>query len=526
MKKSIVYLLIGIVIIITIFSLINRNSQDYQLYEVKSDNITKEILETGAVTKGEALNLSFPFAGTIEKINVSEGQLIEEGQVLIELDKTDLLAQRNQAQQKLASALAELELLKKGGRDEAVKTAENKIENTLASLQSAERALEQAEETAQNALDQAYSPVFSSINESYILTKSIIDGLEEIRDEYFVGIYFSETYQARNSIMEIKSNYQILKDLVNDFEKNDESLLTAEKAYANIEKEIENIILVIESDKYKDRISQADEEIIWDYKDEANSMLLQLTSLKNNIASVKNQNNANIIAAESQKITAQTNYTAAVDNLENVKLGGTSLEVESVEALVESAREDVNLIQRQIERSTLTAPSQSRVSLIHTQEKERIAAFSPVIVLIPEKDFQIKADVYERDVVKIQTGNSVVIEFIAFPKQEFKGEIISINPIGKIKDNVVYYEIIVDLKTMPDNLMVEMTADLIIQVEQKQDVLVFPQQAVIREAGKTFVRVFENRQIIKREIETGISDFAGNIEALKGLEPGEIIILD
>ncbi len=274
------------------------------------------------------------------------------------------------------------------------------------------------------------------------------------------------------------------------------------------------------------RFLQADKDILWDNKTKANNMLSNLTSLKNTIISVKNQNKNNLLLIEAQKNNAQANYTAALDNLENIKLGGTSLELKAAESRVELARQDINLIEQQIKRAFLTAPSQARVSLIQTREQERITAFSPVLTLIPEQDFQVKADVYEGDIVKIKTGNKTIVEFIAFPNQEFGGEIISVNPIGKLKDNVVYYEIIVGLENVPENLMVEMTADLIIQTEKKENVLIVPQEAVIREGGKTFVKVWQNRQIIEREVKTGISDFSGKVEIIQGLELGETIILD
>ncbi|MDD5606502.1 MAG: HlyD family efflux transporter periplasmic adaptor subunit [Candidatus Pacebacteria bacterium] len=531
MKKTIIYILIGLIIVITFITLINRNSKDQKLYEVKAGNIIKEVLETGAVSKGEPLYLSFLTGGTIKTIDVSEGELVKKGQILASLDKSDLLIQKNQAQERLSIALTELELLKPGTKEQDIQTTQNKVNNALESLRLAEQSLEQTELSAELSLNQTYSSVFSLINESYILAKSIYNDLEQIRDDYFSDFYFSETQQARTSIGQIFNDYEKIKDLVtissiSSNKEKDQSLLITEQSFSNIEKEIENIINISESDYYKYRFSTADKNVLWNDKTQANTMLFQITSLINNINSVKEQNKANITLAKSQKVTAQANYDTILDSLKRLQTGGISLELEAAQAKVESARQDINLLEQQIERAVLIASSEARVSVINFRQGERVSPYSPVLVLIPEQDFQIKADIYEGDIVKIQIGNPVKVEFIAFPKQEFKGQIVSVNPIGKLKDNIVYYEIIVSLEEIPDNLMVEMTADLIIQAEQKENVLIIPQQGVIKEAGKTFVKVLEKNTVTEKEIKTGITDFLGNIEVIEGLKLGEIIVLD
>ncbi len=525
MKKKLIIAIIIILLLIVVGYLFFKDGEEEQeLIEVKRGDITREIFESGVLKMGEEIALGTRSGGEIEKIYVEKGQKVEKGETLALLEREDLSIEKRRAEQNLRSAQADLKILKETGREQDIQIAQNKLESVETSLELAKEALEQSKSTAQAALRDAYAPAFSLINKSYITAKGIYDDLKEIRDEYFVRFYFSETYKARNSINVVKRNYDLLKELVDEFDEK-ESLPEAEKAYEIIEREVENIIDVADSTFYKNRFTSEDKEILWDAKTDANEMLSEITSLINSIDSVKKQNESNINTAKSQEETARANYISARDSLERLKSGVRDLEVESAEANVESLKETINLIDQQIRRSVIIAPEKGKIADIHAKEKEIIRAGEPLFSFISEGVAKIEVDIYEGEVGFLNVEDIALVELAAFAGEIFEGVITSINIADKVIDGVVYYETIILLKDVPERARHGMTADITIETVQKEDTLIISELAVERKEGKNWVMVSKDNQLVPREIKTGARGDRRQIEVIFGLEEGELIKL-
>jgi HlyD family secretion protein len=164
------------------------------------------------------------------------------------------------------------------------------------------------------------------------------------------------------------------------------------------------------------------------------------------------------------------------------------------------------------------------VSVVHLKEKEMAVTGSPAFSIIPEKEFQIEVFVYEGDVPEVSIGNNVEISLVAFPDEEFQGEVISINSIGEIIDGVVYYKTIVSLDDYPEKTMVNMTADVIILTAKKEGVLNIPERVTFVEDGKRYVNVITNGDTEKREVEVGMKGEGRVFEVLSGLNEGEKVL--
>ena len=145
------------------------------------------------------------------------------------------------------------------------------------------------------------------------------------------------------------------------------------------------------------------------------------------------------------------------------------------------------------------------------------------INLLSTDPFEIKVAVYEQDIVNVKVGNDVKIDLVAFPKNAFLGKVLSIDPAETIIDNVVYYEITIDFPDQPEGIRSGMTADITIETNKKDNVLMVPKNVVQNLGGKDLVQVVKNGKIENREIITGLE---GNeyYEVLSGLSDGDTII--
>ncbi|GAI56771.1 unnamed protein product, partial [marine sediment metagenome] len=131
----------------------------------------------------------------------------------------------------------------------------------------------------------------------------------------------------------------------------------------------------------------------------------------------------------------------------------------------------------------------------------------------------------EEDIVDVKVGNPVEITLAAFSDEILKGRVISIDPAEKLIDGVVYYGVTIDLEETKEGIKPGMTADIIIESDKKENVLVIPKGTVKKMDGKKIVQVFKDGEVKEREIEIGLE---GNeyIEVISGLQEGEEVVID
>lgn len=100
------------------------------------------------------------------------------------------------------------------------------------------------------------------------------------------------------------------------------------------------------------------------------------------------------------------------------------------EASVTAARSDIALAEAAFERSRLRAPSDGTVLQVGVRAGE-MAAPSPEQVLVVIGDLtalRVRAEVEERDIAKVRTGQAVIVRADAFPGREFTGRVAAIAP--------------------------------------------------------------------------------------------------
>jgi macrolide-specific efflux system membrane fusion protein len=91
---------------------------------------------------------------------------------------------------------------------------------------------------------------------------------------------------------------------------------------------------------------------------------------------------------------------------------------------------------------------------------------------------------------------------------------------------VVNYDVVVDIETpYHGRLRPEMTANVTIFLEKREDVLAVPSKAVQRERGKNVVYVLADGRAEPREIKVGWRDGQW-IEVASGLQEGETVLLE
>ena len=182
----------------------------------------------------------------------------------------------------------------------------------------------------------------------------------------------------------------------------------------------------------------------------------------------------------------------------------------------------------QFSYAILTAPIAGVIGTVTTQEGETVAAGlnAPTFVTIIDLNrLQVDAFVDEVDIGKVRPGQKAVFTVDAFPAREFAGKVVAIYPKAVIQDNVVYYDVVVEITSPYDGLLrPEMTANVTIALEARENVLAVPASAVKRERGKNIIYVMKDGQPEPREVKIGWRDGQW-VEIAAGLEEGQAVLL-
>lgn len=150
---------------------------------------------------------------------------------------------------------------------------------------------------------------------------------------------------------------------------------------------------------------------------------------------------------------------------------------------------------------------------------------------------QIDSTVSEADIGLVKVGQPVKFLVDAFPDTEYSGAVRQVRLNAKTEQNVVTYNVVVDVANLDLALMPGMTANLRVEVETRPDVLRVP-TAALRYRPQTdngasggskprgaAVHLLVDGKPVRVAVKTGISDKAFTEIIAGELKPGDQVIL-
>ena len=226
-------------------------------------------------------------------------------------------------------------------------------------------------------------------------------------------------------------------------------------------------------------------------------------------------------------------------NIYNIKKAKSDLELTQMrykdnskiaEARVNQAKADLAFTKVQLSYATIRAPISGVIASVSTQEGETVAAGlnAPTFVTIIDLDrLQVDAFVDETDIGKVKVGQKAVFTVDTYPNKDFEGIVAAIYPKAIIQENVVNYDVVIEITSSIKNLLrPDMTASVTIYQEERKGVLMIPQKAVEREGGIKFVLVkMPDDTLQKKTIKTGIRS-NNDIEIVSGLNEGDVVVIE
>ncbi|MCK5021922.1 MAG: efflux RND transporter periplasmic adaptor subunit [Candidatus Pacebacteria bacterium] len=528
-------ILIASIAVISFFILGKEKESIYSFVVAEKGNLIQEISATGRVNAVNDIDLAFEKSGRVSKVNIEIGDVFKKGQILIELESNEILAELSQARASVESAKATLqqyeavlegekitlEELKKGTRPEEILVYESKVDNAKATLEAAK------ENIVDNLLD------------SYTRSDNAIRNMVDPMFSNPQGSNPEISFPISSSQLEIDVNWKraFIEEMLFEWTNSLEQVDTFSDLTSNVE----------ESEEYLNEIKTFLQEMAIAVNGLSASIDFSETTIegyRTDVYTARTDINTaitNLSSAKEELNTADTALSVAINELSLKESGSTSEQINNQEAIIRQAMANINSQKAEIKLKE-SSVSASRAKLyknylrspidgIITKQDAKIGEIVPaneiIVSIISQGEFEIEADIVEADIANLKIGDKAKLSLDAYGEDIiFKANVIKIDPAAVLIEGVANYKTTLVFEEKDDRIRAGMTADLDIITAQKDNIIVIPQRAVIYKngAGK-FVRILMEEDIIEEtQIETGISGNGGKIEILKGVREGDKVI--
>lgn len=247
------------------------------------------------------------------------------------------------------------------------------------------------------------------------------------------------------------------------------------------------------------------------------------------------QQTAHLELARSTHARNQRLFEARAVSQEEVESSSAALKV--AEAELNSLRAQLDEAQSQLDGDTanlgytkIYAPMTGTVVSRSAVEGQTLNAnqTAPTIVRIADlATMTVWAQVAEADVVKIRPGLPVYFTTLGLPERRWEGTVRQILPTPEIVNDVVLYDVLVDIDNGDGVLMTEMTAQVFFVLGAARDVPIVPVAALKPvaggEAGSYAVEVMTDQGIETRTVQVGLTNRV-TAEIVSGLAVGDKVV--
>jgi RND family efflux transporter MFP subunit len=169
----------------------------------------------------------------------------------------------------------------------------------------------------------------------------------------------------------------------------------------------------------------------------------------------------------------------------------------------------------------VTSPVNGYVGKRYVDPGAFVNQSNPVVSVVDISRVRLVANLVERDLRRVNVGDSAIAEVDAFPGEKFTGRVARVAPVLDPSTRTAEMEI--ELPNPGNRLRPGMYARVDLTVDQRARALVVPRNAVVDVEGRRGVFMAEGEAAKFVAVETGLQD-ATNVEITKGLSDGDRVI--
>ena len=236
-----------------------------------------------------------------------------------------------------------------------------------------------------------------------------------------------------------------------------------------------------------------------------------------------NQANADLNAAkaklsvsEAQKKRNDELFKARVITSQEYET--SSLDYESAKAAMIRADAALDLAKQRLEDATVTAPTAGTVltktvslGQVITSATNSATGGTTLITMADLGRVRVRALFNETDIGQVRPGQGATVTVDAFPDRRFQGTVEKIEPSATIQQNVTMFPVLVTLDNREGYLKPGMNGEVSVLVDQINDVLAVPNDAVknVREAAAVAPMLGLNADSVALEVRAQMTNGGG-----------------
>ena len=376
-------------------------------------------------------------AGKVQAVNVQEGDSVKAGDVLLTLDGTVLKAQQNVAAAGLDSAKAAAETAQT-----ALNTAQAQYQITL------ENALAQAQGAR---IQDWFTPSqFDQPNWYFTRSEQIqaaqaqvdtadanLNAAQSNLDKVVSDINNAKFIDAETRLANAQVNYLVAKAVMNRADATGSGIAPDQ---IQLPSDL-NLPPYVPAYRVKIAIAQQlpnDPNLANAGEDAYNAASQELTDAQTAYNDLLNSDEAqNVLKARAQVAIAQETYYTALDNLRSLQIGDQSPTVMAAQQVVdqakaalaqsqkgvEQAQANLDLLNAQVSKLTITAPSDGVVLTRAVEPGEAVNPGAEVLVLGQLSNLTMTVYVPEDRIGQVYLGQMANVKFDSFPNQTFQAKV-------------------------------------------------------------------------------------------------------
>jgi macrolide-specific efflux system membrane fusion protein len=211
-------------------------------------------------------------------------------------------------------------------------------------------------------------------------------------------------------------------------------------------------------------------------------------------------------------------------------------QVKSIEAQMQETESTLKGNRTNLGFTKIYAPMAGTVTTMPAREGQTLNAnqSTPTILQIANLDtMTVRAQVAEADVMKLKQDMSIYFTTLGNVERRWQGKVRQILPSPQIVNDVVLYDVLIDVKNEGRQLMTGMTTQVFFIFGKAENVVIVPAEALTRRvadqdnrSGKAYrVTVVMDQGREQRVIRVGLQTRT-QAEVIEGLNPGERVLVN
>ena len=228
---------------------------------------------------------------------------------------------------------------------------------------------------------------------------------------------------------------------------------------------------------------------------------------------------------DSSQKSAAAQLAQAQYQLDNLLNTPTPQDIVQAEAAVKQSQANLQQAQNQLAKAAIVAPFDGTVGDIYVQDGQWVGTSTQAIALVDLSRLGLAITLAEVDVSKVQTGQAAEIMLDAEQGKTFNGTVTEIDLVGTTTQGVVNYAATVSINDPTDTIRPGMNASVNIILQQRDNVLLVPNRAVLSVGNRKTVTVLYEGQLIDVPVTLGLSGDTQS-EVVGGvLREGDVVLI-